>query len=199
MFSKQRGGPPLWHIFFSDARFHTALLEADRQLASEAQARGCIVCGGTLHAAHFPRKPRGGPPLPSEHDVRLSFCCGRDGCRKRVTPPSLRFLGRRVYFATVVVLASVLRHGPTPTRMRRLQELVGVSRRTVERWCRWWRTAFVEDPFWRVISAALMPPVGVALLPSSLLDRFDGDNETRLVALLRCLGPITGAKGSQVC
>jgi len=30
---------------------------------------------------------------------RFSFCCARDGCRTRKTPPSFRFLGRKVYLA----------------------------------------------------------------------------------------------------
>ena len=46
---------------------------------------------------------------------------------------SLRFLGRRVYLGLVVVLVPVIRHGTNPTGVRRLRELVGVSRRTVER------------------------------------------------------------------
>jgi hypothetical protein len=34
-----------------------------------------------------------------------------DGCRSRTTPPSLRLLGRKVNFATIVVLVSMMRHG----------------------------------------------------------------------------------------
>ena len=125
----------MWQKFLTDARFHEALLEIDRQIAAEARERGCPECGGVLHVASFPRKPRGGPQLTDEHEIRLSFCCAREGCRKRVTPASLRFLGRRVYWATIVVLVPVMRQGPKPKRMRRFQELLGVSRRTVERWC----------------------------------------------------------------
>jgi len=43
----------------------------------------------------------------------LSFCCALDGCRSRATPPSLRFLGRKVYLAAIVVLIAILRHGAT--------------------------------------------------------------------------------------
>jgi hypothetical protein len=80
-------------------------------------------------------KPRGrtchvGP----EHDQRFSFCCAVDGCRSRATPPSLRFLGRKVYLATIVVLASMMQHGVTERRMRQLTEAVGIDRRTVVRW-----------------------------------------------------------------
>jgi hypothetical protein len=40
-----------------------------------------------------------------------------------------------------------------------------------------------------------VPPVEVRRLPASLLERFSGGDEARLVALLRLLGPITGGAG----
>lgn len=179
-----------------DARFQAFLLEADREIAAEAREEGCPRCGGVLHSAGFRRKPRGGPPgLGEEAERRCSFCCAEEDCRKRRTPPSLRFLGRKVYLGAVVVLVSAMRHGATPARMRKLREQLGVSRRTVERWRAWWREAFVEGVFWRAAQAAFMPPVEPSLLPASLLERFAGDGETRLVALLRFLGPITGGAG----
>jgi hypothetical protein len=65
----------------------------------------------------------------------------------------------------------------------------------VERWRTWWRETFAESAFWRAARAAFMPPVAAGLLPASLLERFAGDDEARLVALLRLLGPITGGAG----
>ena len=187
----------MWHSLLADARFHESLFALDHAVAEEARARGCSACGGTLHAASYPRKPRGWPSLPPEHSIRLSFCCATDGCRRRMTPASLRFLGRRVYVATIVVVVSVLRHGPSPMRMRRLCEVVGVSRRTVERWCAWWRSALCETAFWRVAAASFASPVAVADLPGSLLARFGGDHMARLVAALRFLGPITRGTNDQ--
>lgn len=184
------------HSLLTDARFHASLLKLDQEAAAAARAGGCPRCSGSLHTSNFPRKPRGGPPLPAEHDIRLSLCCSRDGCRSRVTPPSMRFLGRRVYWAAVVILVSSLRNGPTPTLMRRLQELVGMSRRTVESWCKWWRSAFCEGDFWREASGAFVPPVSATSLPSSLHARFTGDEEKRLLGVLRFLGPITGGTAS---
>jgi hypothetical protein len=169
---------------------------ADRERAAAVRAKGCEVCGSALHSSPFPRKPRGGPPdLSEEHDVRFSLCCADRECRKRHTPPSLRFLGRKVYLGAVVVVISVMRHGATPERMRKLREIFGVSRRTVERWRTWWRETFVESAFWRIASAAFMPPVQASLIPASVLERFPGDDEARLVGLLRLLGPITGGAG----
>jgi len=54
---------------------------------------------------------------------------------------------------------------------------------------------FAESPFWRSAAAAFMPPAEPGRLPASLLERFAGDDEARLVALLRFLGPITGGAG----
>ena len=186
----------MYQALLADARFHEQLLVFDRDLAAAARAARCRICGGALHSAPYDRKPRGGPAgLGQEYAERFSFCCAVDGCRKRTTPPSLRFLGRKVYLGAVVVVVSAMRHGATPERMRKLRDLFGVSRRTVERWRAWWRKAFAESPFWRIASAAFMPPVKVGLLPASLLERFSGDDEARLLALLRFLGPITGGEG----
>jgi hypothetical protein len=186
----------LYPALVRDARFHEFQLEVDRERAAAVREAGCVQCGGVLHSAAYHRKTRGAPPeLGDEHAVRCSFCCAEEGCRKRHTPPSLRFLGRKVYLGAVVVLVSAMRHGATPARMRKLREHLGVSRRTVERWRVWWREAFAESPFWRAAAAAFLPPVERALLPASLLERFAGDHEARLVALLRLLGPITGGAG----
>ena len=40
--------------------------------------------------------------------------------------------------------------------------------------------------------AAFMPPVDGTQLPAALIDRFGGDAQDRLIALLRFLGPVTG-------
>ena len=134
------------------------------------------LCGGRLHTARYARKPRGRPcRLGPEHDQRFSFCCAVDGCRSRATPPSLRFLGRRVYVAAIVVLIAILRHGVSDERLERLAQVVSVDRRTIARWRRWWRDAFTATPFWRIARAGFMPPIEEARLPATLIDRFDGD------------------------
>ncbi len=135
--------------------------------------------------------------LGREHDLRFSFCCAVDGCRGRETPPSVRFLGRRVYVAAIVLLIAILQSGVTDARMQRLDEFVTVDRRTIARWRRWWREAFTETPFWRIARASFMPPLDHAALPAPLLDRFAGDMADRLTALLRFLGPITGGARMQ--
>ncbi len=102
-----------------DASFFAFLLEADREIAAEARAAGCADCGGVLHSARFRRKPRGGPPeVGEEAELRYSFCCAEEGCRKRRTPASLRFLGRKVYYGIVVVVVSAMLQNPIKERAR---------------------------------------------------------------------------------
>ena len=49
------------------------------------------------------------------------------------TPASVRFLGRRVYLAALVVLVSALAQGLTGARQRQLCQRLGPSRRTLRR------------------------------------------------------------------
>jgi len=183
----------LYPALLADARFHDLLLFCDRDLAEAARAKRCPICGGRLDASSYARKPRGRPcRLGPEHDQRFSFCCAVDGCRSRATPPSLRFLGRRVYVATIVVLITILQHGVSDARLERLSQVVSVDRRTIARWRRWWHDTFTATPFWRIARAGFMPPLDGTQLPAALIDRFGGDAQDRLVALLRFLGPVTG-------
>ena len=190
----------MYQAVLADAKFHEQLLVFDRDLAASARATEharegarCWLCGGALHAASYDRKPRGGPPgLGQEYAERFSFCCGVDGCRKRTTPASLRFLGRKVYLATVVTLISAMLLGTTPARLARLSAVPGIDRRTLARWRAWWRSSFTDGPFAIVAKAALVPPLDIAGLPVSLLDRFAGGLDQKHTALLRFLGPLTG-------
>jgi hypothetical protein len=93
-----------------------------------------------------------------------------------------------------VLLIAILRHGATVLRMRELTEVIGVDRRTVERWRTWWRDSFIATPFWKVARAPFMPPVDPGQLPAALIERFTGNDADRLVALLRFMGPITGGR-----
>ena len=184
---------PVYQAVLADAKFHEQLLVFDRDLAASARAARCWLCGGALHAASYDRKPRGCPGgLCPEYVKRFSFCCAVDGCRKRTTPPSLRFLGRHVYLATVVTLISALMLGTTQSRLARLSVVPGLDRRTLARWRAWWRPTFTDGPFAAVAKAAMATPIDITALPVSLLKRFAGEVRRQLIALLRFLGPLTG-------
>ena len=188
------------HDLSRDASFWMFLHSIDQDLAENARRKACS-CGGRLHCANYPRKPRGGPDdLPRQYGYRISFCCDRDGCRKRVTPPSVRFLGPRVYLGAVVVLVAAMRQGPTPRRVRELSKRFGADRRTISRWQVFWREHFPQTPFWKAARGRLVPVVDVAVLPRSLLEAFVCRDEDYQGwgRLLRFLSPITITGGLTV-
>ncbi len=115
------------------------------------------------------------------------------GCRKRMTPPSVRFLGRKVYLGAVVILISAMRQGPTPRRVRELSTLFGVDRATIARWQAFWRDYIPRTPFWKVARASLVPVVDVVVSPLSLLKAFHCTKEPCQDRgyLLRFLSPVT--------
>ncbi len=175
------------------ASFWSFLLSIDRDLADSTRQKACS-CGGRLHSADYPRAPRGGPDdLPEEYNRRFSFCCDRDGCRKRVTPPSVRFLGRKVYLGAVVILISAMRQGPTPRRVRELSTLFGVDGATLARWQAFWRDRVPRTPYWKIARAELVPVFEISDLPRSLLEAFcrTRDPCQDWMRLLRFLSPIT--------
>jgi hypothetical protein len=186
------------HVALVDTRVWLLLLSADRELAAEARAKGC-PCGGALHSARYRRKPRRGLPveLRGEYGWRESLCCAREGCRRRTTPPSLRFLGRRVYLAALVVLVSAMTGGVTAKRAAAMRSLVGVSIRTLQRWRAWWLRTLPRTAFWKGARAQLVPPVDEGRLPASLLERFSDEHTDGLMASLRFLAPLT-TRGSCV-
>ena len=181
----------MYQRLLADASFFALLLECDRDLARQAREAGCRSCGDVLDKADYLRHPKGGPlgasGLAEDFELRFSFCCRREGCRKRNTPASVRFLGRRIYLGAIVVLVSALREGPTPTRLARLQELVGVCARTVRRWQRWWKEEFPRTDVWRAARGLLACPVAEDALPGSLLERFKGSASEQVSALLHLL------------
>ena len=168
----------------------------DDDLAAKARAAGCLVCGGRLDVANYRRKPRGADGLGDEYEVRASFCCAVDGCRRRRTPESVRFLGRKVYLGAVVVLASALVRGPSRTSVTKLSALLGITRRTLARWCRWWSTTFATSRFWESLRSRFVPEAVVVAMPASVLARITTTgNDSAVVALLRLLSPITTRPG----
>jgi hypothetical protein len=182
------------------ASFWRFLFDIDKNLAQISRQEGCS-CGGHLHCAHYPRNPRGGgDDLPETYSQRLSFCCDRDGCRKRVTPPSVRFLGRKVYLGAVVILVAAMRQGPTPHRVRELSKLFGADRRTIARWQTFWREHFPQTAFWKVARGRLVPTVEVITFPLALLEAFlrSHDPQEDWGQLLFFLSPMTIAGGLKI-
>lgn len=185
----------MYQKLLRESKFYDLLLRFDEDMAASARSSGC-ECGGVLHQANYRRKPRGGPEgLCPAMSVRLSFCCSVDGCRRRTTPQSLRFLGRRVFFGVVVLLVPLLREGATPQRLARLCEVFEVSARTIRRWQRWWREEFAKSQAMRLWQGLCAEPINAQKLPGSLVQVFAhlSNAKDRVIAVLKGLdGPPSG-------
>lgn len=179
------------HALVQNPKFFRLLLRIDQELAAEVRAAGC-GCGGVLHCADYPRKPRACPAeLRPDFASRLSFCCNR-GHRQRATPQSVRFLGPRVYLGLAVVLESTRPAAQLPGAAR-LSTTLDISIRTLQRWRQWWCEQFPLTALWQAAGARFMPPPAIALFPASLLERFAGNAEEALLRLLVFLRPLTVA------
>lgn len=178
--------------FLANNSLRQFLEEVDEDLACKCQEAGCARCGSKLHCDKYPRKPRGGP---AQWNRRHSFTCADK--RHRTTPPSVRFLGPKVYISVVVILVSAMTHGLSPKRITWLKEHLQIDRRTLAHWREWWRDHFTQGPFWKGARARLMPPVTEGSLPLELCERFGVERMDRLLELLKFLMPIT--TGSCLC
>jgi hypothetical protein len=190
------------HEWVLGSEIFARLAQWDGDLARVVAAEGCQHCGGPLHQSNYARKPRGGGLAAVAGDafaLRHSLCCGRRGCRRRVLPPSLRFLGRRVYLGAVVFLASVC--AQAALSMKAAQEATRIPRVTLGRWQTWWREQFPVLPTWAELRARFVPPPpDEAMLPGSLLSRVEHDLTTEreqppleavVHFVLRSLAPMT--------
>jgi hypothetical protein len=164
----------------------------DEDLAQTVCLGGCERCGGRLHHADYDRKPRGGPDSILDRWLRrASFCCAEHGCRKRHTPPSVRFLGRKVYVGVYVVLVAAMMYGPDARRVGQLHAALGIDQRTLRRWRQWWLEMFVSSRFWHSARGRFLPVLDESRMPYSLVDAFDVRGPKSLLRLLRFLLPIT--------
>jgi hypothetical protein len=173
-----------------DRRLYEFLEKIDKNFASQVKTRGCEHCGAVLHRADYARKPRGAQ-FGASWDRRCSFCCSRDGCRKRHTPASVRFLGRKVYAGVIVVLVSAMMHGANQHRLKRLQQDLTIDRRTLKHWRRWWSQIFVQSAFWTAERGRFREPMAPGQMPLCLVKAFGARQMNGLIRLMSFLSPIT--------
>ena len=176
--------------FILGREYFANLERHDEAIAAWVAAQRCQVCRGPLHRGDFDRKPRGGLfAVEGEEFVRrFSLCCGQEGCRKRATPPSLRFLGRRVYLGAVVILASLVARAFEDARA--IQPATGVPARTVRRWLGWWSGPFLSTEVFLAMRARLVG-VDIAELPTSIVARLPGSVAEQVQSMLELLAPLT--------
>jgi hypothetical protein len=185
------------HDLHSDPVFYHALFDLDQEISDLTQSQGCIFCGETLHVSNYERRPRGAfvnlsePQLKHKYSFRFSFCCSQDGCRRRVTPPTVRFLGRKVYLGFIIVLVCALKHGLTPRRALLLCGEFNIPRQTITRWRRFWCHQLTQMPFWKKAQGTHAVAIQKEELPGELLGRFTGGLSERLQQLLKNISPVT--------
>jgi len=177
--------------FEMGSEFFEGLVAVDKAIVESAAREPCRDCGGPLYRGDYRRKPRGGRLAAAAEAFtrRFSLCCGRDGCRHRATPPSVRFLGRRVYVGAVVIVAAAV--ALTAITLGAAIRATGVPAVTTRRWSRWWRGPFTKTRPFVELSARIVPGPEPRRLPISLLERLAGDRSAAVAELLSWLAPLT--------
>lgn len=163
----------MYQLLPDDAFFKT-LRECDHDLFLVTKNTPCPHCDGKLDTANYPRKPRGAGEFET---IRYSLCCRNDGCRHRLTPPSLRFLGQKVYSAWVVILYEFLQELGLSGK---------IARQTLARWHNFWGHRLARDhPFMRRARSILPPKFLSNCLPSAILEVFNFRNRANWIPILK--------------
>jgi hypothetical protein len=100
----------------------------------------------------------------------------------------VRFAGRRVYLALMLMLRSPPGNGFG----QELCDQFSIPARTLKRWRTWWREVFPSTRFWQSMRERFMPPVVIDGLPQSLVSRFASESMSdRLTQALRWIAPLS--------
>jgi hypothetical protein len=175
-------------------KVHGVLLALDERAAERVRVSGCPRCAGRLDVANYPRKARGlgaDGEAAGEYEMRFSLCCSRDGCRRRATPPSVRFLGRKVYAALAVLLVSAGHAADAGSPPAIAVTRDAPSWATRRRYRFWWTLEFFATPWFAEMAGHFAERLVADDAPASLLERFVGSLCDRVVGLLRLVSPLT--------
>ena len=181
----------MYHPLLTDARFHNSLLDLDRLIVEQFHQSQCPLCFGNLNQSNFPRKPRGVPEgTDPDYPIRFSLCCSTDGCRKRFTPPSMRFLSRKVYSSVVIIIIFLLKPETDESRIETINTLLGtrLSVETLRRWRHFWTKDVPQTHTWKRLS---LPQRLFQDLPVSLLSLFQEAERQSLIMGLKLILPLT--------
>lgn len=161
----------------------------DIDLAEQKKLAGCPFCGSPLHYSNYQRKPRGGPDtLPEELYLRLSLCCSKENCRRRTLPPSTLFMDRRVYFRSVILIVLTLKQNyPRKHSKAKLMRMFGVSRKTINRWQKFFRDIFPLSAQWQRIRGVISSVVKNSNLPGGMVAYFTQHTKSAEEAIVNCL------------
>ena len=194
---KTKGGSMLSELA-QNLGLYKFLYDIDQKLADEQKRKGCAHCNGRLHQANYYRKPRGGPEeVGDELPIRRSFCCAVEGCRRRATPPSVLFMGRRVYWGAVVLIATTLLQGRLPEHsMGKLQRKFGMVGKTLKRWMAYFHEVFPISRAWQSLRGRVSSEIRNRNLPRDLLMSFmRAKPEGEGTAVAACLKFLADGRG----
>lgn len=168
-------------------RFFLFLRDIDLVLAKESKAQNCHHCGGILDVSNYLRKPRGIKETRDDDisHIRFSFCCRK--CRKRMTPQSVRFLGRKVYVGMCVIFAMSAEW---------LQvTFTKICRQTLARWRRYWNGILCDSSrFWKKVKCQLPPNFQTNGSPVPIIELFlenDAKQEEVYSRILKFFSPLS--------
>ena len=172
-----------------DVSLFRILHQIDQDLALACRQAGCPFCHSPLHNAPYTRKPRGGPSnIPEEYCVRLSLCCSKEDCRRRVLPPSCLFLGRKVYWGAVILIVTTLhQQKPQDNSINMLARKFDVSRRTVVRWLHYFHEIFPKSQQWLRLRGLVSAQINNHNLPRCLVEFFLSTRASPFGGLINCL------------
>lgn len=103
-------------------------------------------------------------------------------------------MGRRVYWGGVIVVATALRQQRDEGfTARKVMTLFGITRSTLRRWLKYFRTIFPQTTIWHKLCGLLMPPVAVQRIPLAVLERLGLKRDGPEPALVRCLRLLSGS------
>jgi hypothetical protein len=155
--------------------FFQELRKYDHDLFLKIKAEGCLLCKAKLDTSNYKRKLRGHDVT---EEVRYSLCCRREGCRKRVITPSLRFFGRKVYSAWVFILAL--------DYIKELGLYGEISFQTLSRWRNFWRDRLSEkNPFMLKARSFFSPGQPGCDRPGGLLSAFNFPDKNSWIPILK--------------
>ena len=165
------------------------LFNINSDIATEKKKELCPLCGAPLHQANYPRNPAGGPQdLPDDYKIRFSLCCSRDGCRKRVTPTSVRFMGRKEHWSCVILIVITLKQNRTSGyTAEKLMRMFNISHSTLYRWAKYFRDFFPNSSLWKALRGNVRSDVYNNSLPGSLLQFFINKYVFEHIGLIKCL------------
>jgi hypothetical protein len=97
-------------------------------------------------------------------------------------------MGRRVYWSCVILVAMTLRENrPDGMSAKKVKRLLGVTRKTLNRWASYFREVFPSSAKWQRLRGSVSPSVRDSELPGALLRLFLLNRESPEKGLIACL------------